>query len=66
MGAYGISRADGLADGNSEQAFYDKVKTAQFYFGKFTCFRTTHAQRISTGVEPYMSMDVDQFALSLL
>lgn len=52
-----------LANGNSEQAFYDaKVKTAQFYFAKLLPRTTTHAQRIGTGVAPYMSMDVDQFA----
>ncbi|WP_201501184.1 acyl-CoA dehydrogenase C-terminal domain-containing protein [Psychrobacter cibarius] len=52
-----------LANGTSEQAFYDaKVKTAQFYFAKLLPRTTTHVQRISTGVEPYMSMDVDQFA----
>ena len=52
-----------IANGSSEQAFYDaKVKTAQFYFAKLLPRTTTHAQRIATGVEPYMSMDVDQFA----
>lgn len=52
-----------IANGSSEQAFYDaKVKTAQFYFAKLLPRTTTHVQRISTGVEPYMSMDVDQFA----
>ena len=52
-----------LANGTSEQAFYDaKVKTAQFYFAKLLPRTTTHVQRIATGVEPYMSMDVDQFA----
>mgnify|MGYP000554284285 CR=1 FL=1 len=52
-----------IADGTGEKAFYDaKVKTAQFYFAKLLPRTTTHVQRISTGVEPYMSMDVDQFA----
>ena len=52
-----------LANGTSEQAFYDaKVKTAQFYFAKLLPRTTTHVQRIATGVEPYMTMDVDQFA----
>lgn len=52
-----------LANGNSEQAFYDaKVKTAQFYFAKLLPRTATHAQRIGTGVAPYMSMDVEQFA----
>jgi alkylation response protein AidB-like acyl-CoA dehydrogenase len=52
-----------IANGSSEKAFYDaKVKTAQFYFAKLLPRTTTHVQRISTGVEPYMSMDVDQFA----
>ena len=52
-----------IANGSSEQAFYDaKVKTAQFYFAKLLPRTTTHAQRIATGVEPYMSMNVDQFS----
>ena len=52
-----------IADGTGEKAFYDaKVKTAQFYFTKLLPRTTTYVQRISTGVEPYMSMDVDQFA----
>ncbi len=52
-----------IANGSGEQAFYDaKVKTAQFYFAKLLPRTTTHVQRIATGVEPYMSMDVDQFA----
>lgn len=52
-----------IADGTGEKAFYDaKIKTAQFYFAKLLPRTTTHVQRISTGVEPYMSMDVDQFA----
>lgn len=52
-----------IANANSEKAFYDaKVKTAQFYFAKLLPRTTTHAERISTGVEPYMSMDVEQFA----
>ena len=51
-----------IANGSSEQAFYDaKLKTAQFYFAKLLPRTTTHVQRIGTGVEPYMSMDVDQF-----
>ena len=52
-----------IAGGTSEKAFYDaKIKTAQFYFAKLLPRTTTHVQRISTGVEPYMTMDVDQFA----
>ncbi|TXD97982.1 acyl-CoA dehydrogenase [Psychrobacter frigidicola] len=52
-----------IADGTGEQAFYDaKIKTAQFYFAKLLPRTTTYVQRIATGVEPYMSMDVDQFA----
>jgi len=52
-----------IANGNSEHAFYDaKLKTAQFYFTKLLPRTATYAQRISTGVEPYMSMDVEQFA----
>lgn len=52
-----------IANGTGEKAFYDaKVKTAQFYFAKLLPRTTTYVQRISTGVEPYMTMDVDQFA----
>lgn len=52
-----------IANGTGEKAFYDaKVKTAQFYFAKVLPRTTTYVQRISTGVEPYMTMDVDQFA----
>lgn len=52
-----------IANGSSEQAFYDaKVKTAQFYFAKLLPRTSTHVQRIATGVEPYMSMNVEQFA----
>ncbi len=52
-----------IANGNSEHAFYDaKLKTARFYFTKLLPRTATYAQRISTGVEPYMSMDVEQFA----
>ena len=52
-----------IVDGSSEKAFYNaKIKTAQFYFAKLLPRTTTHVQRISTGVEPYMTMDVDQFA----
>ncbi len=52
-----------IANGSSENAFYDaKVKTAQFYFAKLLPRTTTHVQRIATGVEPYMSMNVNQFA----
>ena len=52
-----------IANGTGEKAFYDaKIKTAQFYFAKLLPRTTTHVQRIGTGVEPYMTMDVDQFA----
>ena len=52
-----------IANGSSEQAFYDaKVKTAQFYFAKLLPRTSTHVQRIATGVEPFMSMDVEQFS----
>lgn len=52
-----------IANGNSEKAFYDaKVKTAQFFFTKLLPRTSTYAQRISTGTEPFMSMDVEQFA----
>lgn len=48
---------------SSETAFYDaKIKTAQFYFAKLLPRSTTYVKRIATGVEPFMSMDVDQFA----
>ena len=52
-----------IANGTTETAFYDaKIKTAQFYFAKLLPRTTTYVQRIATGVEPYMSMDVEQFA----
>ncbi|WP_367104436.1 acyl-CoA dehydrogenase C-terminal domain-containing protein [uncultured Psychrobacter sp.] len=52
-----------ISNGNSEKAFYDaKVKTAQFYFAKLLPRTATHAQRINTGVEPYMTMNIEQFA----
>ena len=52
-----------IANGSSEQAFYDaKVKTAQFYFAKLLPRTSTLVQRIATGVEPYISMNVEQFA----
>ena len=52
-----------IANVTGEKAFYDaKIKTAQFYFAKLLPRTTTHVQRIGTGVEPYMTMDVDQFA----
>ena len=52
-----------IANGNSEKAFYDaKVKTAQFYFAKLLPRTSTYAQRIHTGTEPFMSMDVEQFS----
>ncbi len=52
-----------IAEGRGNQAFYDaKVKTAQFYFTKLLPRTATYAQRISTGVEPYMSMTAEQFA----
>ena len=52
-----------IADSTTESAFYDaKIKTAQFYYAKLLPRTTTYVQRISTGVEPYMSMDVEQFA----
>ena len=52
-----------IANGTTETAFYDaKIKTAQFYYAKLLPRTTTYVQRIATGVEPYMSMDVEQFA----
>lgn len=51
-----------IANGASEKEFYDaKIKTAQFYFAKLLPRTSTHLQRIGTGVEPYMSMDIEQF-----
>lgn len=52
-----------LANGTTESGFYDaKIKTAQFYFSKLLPRTRTYVARIDTGAEPYMSMDVDQFA----
>ena len=52
-----------IASGTTETAFYEaKIKTAQFYYAKLLPRTTTYVQRIATGVEPYMSMDVEQFA----
>ncbi|WP_201536501.1 acyl-CoA dehydrogenase C-terminal domain-containing protein [Psychrobacter ciconiae] len=52
-----------IDNGSEEAAFYDaKIKTAQFYFAKLLPRSTTYVQRIATGVEPFMSMDVEQFA----
>ena len=52
-----------LANGTTETDFYDaKVKTAQFYFSKLLPRTRTYVARIDSGAEPYMSMNVDQFA----
>ena len=52
-----------LANGTSETGFYEaKIKTAQFYFAKLLPRARTHIQRIDTGVEPYMTMDIEEFA----
>ncbi len=52
-----------LANGTTETGFYEaKIKTAHFYFSKLLPRTRTYVARIDTGVEPYMSMDVDQFA----
>ena len=52
-----------LANGTTETSFYDaKIKTAQFYFSKLLPRTRTYVARIDTGAEPYMSMNVDQFA----
>lgn len=52
-----------IANDNSEKAFYDaKVKTAQFFYAKLLPRTTTYAQRIATGSEAFMSMDVEQFS----
>ena len=52
-----------LAEGTSETGFYDaKIKTAQFYFAKLLPRARTHVERIDSGVEPYMTMSVEQFA----
>ncbi|WP_434353515.1 acyl-CoA dehydrogenase C-terminal domain-containing protein [Psychrobacter sp. HD31] len=51
-----------LAGDTTERDFYDaKIKTAQFYFTKLLPRTETYVKRIDTGVEPYMSMTVDQF-----
>ncbi len=47
----------------TERDFYDaKLKTAQFYFAKLLPRTETYIKRIDSGVEPYMSMKVEQFA----
>lgn len=52
-----------LANGTTETDFYDaKIKTAQFYFSKLLPRTRTYVARIDSGAEPYMSMNVDQFA----
>lgn len=52
-----------LANGTTETGFYEaKIKTAHFYFSKLLPRTRTYVARIDTGAEPYMSMDVDQFA----
>ncbi|PID37535.1 MAG: acyl-CoA dehydrogenase [Pseudomonadales bacterium] len=47
----------------TERDFYDaKVKTAQFFFAKLLPRTETYIKRIDSGVEPFMSMKVEQFA----
>ena len=54
---------EALQNGSSERDFYEaKIKTAQFYFSKLLPRTRTYVARIDTGAEPYMSMNVNQFA----
>ena len=51
-----------LQGDTTETKFYQaKIKTAQFYFAKLLPRTLTYVKRIDTGLEPYMSMDVDEF-----
>lgn len=54
---------EALAGDTTERAFYDaKVKTAQYYYAKLLPRTETHLKLIDSGLEPLMSMDVEQFA----
>lgn len=51
-----------LASGTNEPKFYTaKIKTAQFYFAKLLPRTLTYVKRIDSGLEPFMSMEVDEF-----
>ena len=46
----------------TETKFYQaKIKTAQFYFAKLLPRTLTYVKRIDSGLEPLMSMEVDEF-----
>ena len=51
-----------LKGDTTETKFYQaKVKTAQFYFAKLLPRTLTYVKRIDSGLEPLMSMEVDEF-----
>ena len=51
-----------LETDTTEAKFYSaKIKTAQFYFSKLLPRTTTYVKRIDSGLEPFMSMEVDEF-----
>lgn len=51
-----------LKGDTTEAKFYQaKIKTAQFYFAKLLPRTLTYVKRIDSGLEPFMSMDVDEF-----
>ena len=51
-----------LEQGTTEEAFYRaKIQTAEFYFAKILPRTTSLLQTISTGPDPLMSMEEDQF-----
>ena len=51
-----------LQGDTTETKFYQaKIKTAQFYFAKLLPRTLTYVKRIDSGLEPFMSMQVDEF-----
>jgi len=51
-----------LEQGTKEEAFYRaKIQTAEFYFAKILPRTTSLLETISTGADPLMNMDEDQF-----
>ena len=51
-----------LKGDTTEAKFYNaKIKTAQFYFAKLLPRTLTYVKRIDSGLEPLMSMEVDEF-----
>ena len=51
-----------LETDTTEAKFYSaKIKTAQFYFSKLLPRTATYVKRIDSGLEPFMSMEVDEF-----